>query len=275
MATDIEFQGSVASTNDIATDKARGGAPHGWAVVASEQTEGRGRRGNAWSSQAGGLYLSVVLRPSVPMGFFVALPAVVSMGVFDALRALGLGGRVGIKWPNDVVASAGEGAPFDRKLAGILVEARSSAEGAFAVAGIGLNVAPVAENNLHTAVSAGRSAAVPPLAPISLGELLPSQREPNRELACAIRDAVVARVDAWAAAISARPAAGPLAPVLSEYFDMLPMMGRDVAVVAPEGHVVDTGILSGVDAWGRAIVRTPSGEEKALVAEAASLREVL
>ena len=269
---DLVFLGSVDSTNDTAIDAAREGAPHGYAVAADEQTAGRGRRGHGWTSRPGGLYLSCVLRPGVPMSSLVALPALAAMGVVDALRGVGLGGCVGIKWPNDVVARTGE--RFDRKLAGVLVEARSAASGAFAVAGVGVNLAPVPAEQDPAHASAG----APPLAPVSLAELADAAgvaELPGRdELAALVRDAVLARVDAWVAALGARPAAGPLAPVLSEYFDMVPMMGRAVAVVDPAGCVVDTGCLTGVDVWGRATVRTPAGRELVLPAEAASLREV-
>ena len=56
----IVFEESVTSTNDVAIERGREGAPHGWCVCAQEQTEGRGRRGHVWASPAGSLYLSCV-----------------------------------------------------------------------------------------------------------------------------------------------------------------------------------------------------------------------
>lgn len=266
--------GCVASTNDAAIEAARDGAPAGYAVVADEQIAGRGRRGHAWESPAGGLYLSCVLRPKVPMSAFTALPAVVAMGVIDALRSLGAGSRVGIKWANDIVACAGGGAgAYDRKLAGILVEARSSEQGAFAVAGIGMNLgaAPKAHAEEAGGAAAGR---VPALEPISLAEVLGTPVPSREELAVLVRDAVLARVEAWGQVLATSRAAAPLAPVLSEYFDMVPMLGHDVAVLDAEGRAVDMGCFTGLDMWGRALVRTPSGEERAFSAEAVSLREL-
>ena len=138
-ALPLMFEHEVGSTNDVATDEARAGAPHGWAICAERQVSGRGRRGHAWSSPAGSLSLSVVVRPEVPMSQLIAVPALAGMGVMDALASLGLAGRVGIKWPNDIVArTSGEGG-FDRKLVGILVEGRSGDAGPFAVVGIGFN----------------------------------------------------------------------------------------------------------------------------------------
>ena len=72
----IVFKASVTSTNDVAIERGREGAQHGWCVCAREQTEGRGRRGHVWASPAGSLYLSCVLRPGVRMQEFTALPAV-------------------------------------------------------------------------------------------------------------------------------------------------------------------------------------------------------
>lgn len=267
----IVFEESVTSTNDVAIERGREGAPHGWCVCAQEQTAGRGRRGHVWTSPAGSIYLSCVLRPGVRMQEFTALPAVCAMGVIDTLRELGLAERVGIKWPNDIVArvAAGEDGPFDRKLAGILVEAKASADGPFAVVGLGVN--------LHPLTVGGEGSQVSPqaLEPISLDELMGGDGCPDvQELAGMLRDAMIARVDAWAARMATMQAGmGPMAPILSEYFDMVPMLGKQVAVIAPTGHVMDTGTFSGLDIWGRAVVITPAGEQN-YPSEAVSLRQI-
>ena len=267
----IVFEESVTSTNDVAIERGREGAPRGWCVCAQEQTAGRGRRGHVWSSPAGSLYLSCVLRPGVRMQEFTALPAVCAMGVIDVLREIGLAERVGIKWPNDIVArtAAGEDEPFDRKLAGILVEAKASADGPFAVVGLGVN--------LHPLTVEGEGSQVSPLAlePISLDELMEEDNCPDmQELAGMLRDTMVTRVDAWAAKMATMQAGmGPMAPILSEYFDMVPMLGKQVAVIAPTGHVMDTGTFSGLDIWGRAVVITPAGEQN-YPSEAVSLRQI-
>ncbi len=266
---ELHFEKTVTSTNDVAIDAGREGAPHGWCVCAEEQTNGRGRRGHVWASPAGSLYLSCVLRPQIRMQEFTALPAVCAMGVIDALHALGLEGRVGIKWPNDIVARVLEDeASFELKLAGILVEAKSSADGPFAVVGLGVNMHPLRVESTDTEAS--------PLAlsPVSLEELLGDQAPNMREMAVELRDAMVARVDAWAARMATMPVGmGPMAPVLNEYFDMVPMLGHQVAVLAPNGRTMDTGTFSGLDIWGRAVVITPNGEQT-YPAEAVSLRQI-
>ncbi len=112
------------------------------------------------------------------------------------------------------------------------------------------------------------------LEPISLDDLMGEDGCPDmQKLAGMLRDAMIARVDAWAARMATMQAGmGPMAPILSEY-DMVPMLGKQVAVIAPTGHVMDTGTFSGLDIWGRAVVITPAGEQN-YPSEAVSLRQI-
>src|SRR2546422_11112200 len=58
---------SVRSTNDEAGALAQQGASEGTTGIARIQTTGRGRRGRAWLSPAGGLWVSGGLRPKVAL----------------------------------------------------------------------------------------------------------------------------------------------------------------------------------------------------------------
>ena len=79
----------------------------------------------------------------------------------------------------------------------------------------------------------------------------------------ALTAAVLTRVDAWAvAANTPQGAAGPLAPVLGEYFDMVPLLGRQVAAVSPNGLPLAVGVFAGLDIWGRATIKTDAGEQE-------------
>lgn len=113
---------------------AAAGAPAGTAVVAEEQTGGRGSRGRAWHAPAGGLWLSVLYRPESPSGtelLSLRLGLAVAQAIEEALPAL----RIGIKWPNDLMLG-------ERKLGGILCEARWQGDApGWIAAGIGINVA--------------------------------------------------------------------------------------------------------------------------------------
>ena len=231
----------VGSTNDEALSAGRAGAPHGWAVAARAQTAGRGRRGHAWESPRGNLYLSVVLRPQVEPSRLPGLAAACGLGVADVLRSARL------KWPNDLLAEG-------RKLAGILVEvARDDAGAPFAVCGLGVNV----ERAPHD------------LGAICLAEL---KRDKGVVADCHKRDnwlrplchSIVARVDGWAAAGGGRPLDG----IRDDYLSRLYWLGEKVRVLAAEdGAELTRGIFETVDPWGRAVVGGV-----AYAAEQASLR---
>lgn len=280
----LHFVESCESTNDLAIEAGRKGAPHGSACVTLHQTAGRGRRGHTWQTPQDNLALSIVLRPKIASHLFIVIPTLVSMGVYDALQELGLGNRVGIKWPNDIVAttalvdmSAEFIAPvdrptYDRKLAGILVEAKVSEQGPFAVAGIGLNMH--AFNEKDQGATRDAKDPVASLQPISLEELGIKEIS-AMSLASLIIKHIISRVDAYEEAVAqGRSAAGPMAPVLSEYFDMVPMLGKYVVALTPDGSPVQVATFGGIDTWGRAILVDESGSEKSFSAEAVSLREV-
>ncbi len=119
----------TGSTNDRARELALGGAPHGTTVVAEQQTAGRGRQGRTWSAPPGrALTLSVVCR--LTDGAMDLLPLAAALAVCDACEGVA-GVLCRVKWPNDVWID-------ERKVAGILIEARPQER--WAVVGIGLNV---------------------------------------------------------------------------------------------------------------------------------------
>lgn len=135
---------TAASTNDLALEAEKDGAPQGATFVAREQTSGRGRRGNAWWAPPGdNLTCSLLVRPEQTASRASSLPLVVGLAVreviAEALQAnptshLGLAPPVLVKWPNDVWVGS-------RKIAGVLVESRlRDARVSAAVIGIGLNV---------------------------------------------------------------------------------------------------------------------------------------
>src|SRR5512136_760613 len=123
----------IPSTNDRARELADDGAVHGEVVVAESQTAGRGRRGRSWSSPAGrNLYLSVILRPSLPPQRAPELTLVASVAACEACRKAGV--EAGIKWPNDLLVGG-------RKVAGILTELSAEPDVVhWVVVGIGVNL---------------------------------------------------------------------------------------------------------------------------------------
>lgn len=102
-------------------------------IVAREQSEGRGRRGNGWISPPGNLYATLLLIESAPRRA-AELSFVAALAVHDAIhdRAPALGDRLALKWPNDVLCRG-------KKLAGILLEGRLLGEEIAVAIGIGVN----------------------------------------------------------------------------------------------------------------------------------------
>ena len=138
--TDIRHFESIDSTNRYLLDEARAGAPDGVVAVAEHQTAGRGRLGRRWEAPAGAnLLASVLLRLDLPVAHRHLASAVVCLAAADAAEAVA-GLRLGVKWPNDLVAGDG------RKVAGVLAEAdvapaaAASAGWPAIVVGIGINV---------------------------------------------------------------------------------------------------------------------------------------
>ena len=137
----IATEQSATSTSDLAKRAAANGAPSGYAFLAIEQTAGRGRHGRHWDSQKGGMYLSVLLRPSAPVDQWFALSFAASLAVLEVVRsqlATHLSSaempQTGLKWPNDVIVAGG-------KISGILLEV----EGKALIVGSGVNIAPVGQ----------------------------------------------------------------------------------------------------------------------------------
>jgi BirA family transcriptional regulator, biotin operon repressor / biotin---[acetyl-CoA-carboxylase] ligase len=107
----------------------------GGVVAADHQNAGRGRYQRIWHDAPGtALLFSIMLQHRVEgenAGLVNLLPAVVLADVLSG--SLGLGWRVRVKWPNDILLN-------DRKIAGILGQRAGAREDAVSVFGVGLNV---------------------------------------------------------------------------------------------------------------------------------------
>ncbi len=125
---------ALDSTNETAKKMAEDGAGEGLVILAQMQRKGRGRQGRQWISPPDqGVYLSVVLRPALPVSDAGWLAIYGGVATAEALENVGVQ-NVTIKWPNDVLVRG-------RKIAGVLVEPRVG-QGMieFAVLGLGINV---------------------------------------------------------------------------------------------------------------------------------------
>jgi len=125
----IDWHASLESTMRDASILAAAGCAAGTAVVAEEQTAGVGRYQRPWHSEPGlGLYVSIVLRPSLEPDALPLITLALGLAAVDAIRTAA-GIVCDLRWPNDVLLN-------DRKCAGIL----SGLDGDAVIAGIGINV---------------------------------------------------------------------------------------------------------------------------------------
>ncbi|WP_411841823.1 biotin--[acetyl-CoA-carboxylase] ligase [Salinicoccus sp. HZC-1] len=117
-------------------------------VVAEEQTEGRGRFERHWESPSKtGIYISLVLRPNIPITEIIRFNLFISLAISKSLdEAFGV--ETGIKWPNDIYLQ-------DKKICGFLTEVVSESGVINAIiCGIGINIfKDVSRTKIPTATS--------------------------------------------------------------------------------------------------------------------------
>ena len=118
---------------------ARAAAADGFLVLADEQTQGVGRRGRAWVSQAeDNLYFSFVFAPEAAAQADTAaflrealkLNFAIGVATVEACAAVGVR-TARVKWPNDVWVRG-------KKMSGMLVDVDPRSRSA--IAGVGMNV---------------------------------------------------------------------------------------------------------------------------------------
>jgi BirA family biotin operon repressor/biotin-[acetyl-CoA-carboxylase] ligase len=224
----------TSSTNQLATEQVLGRWAAGrradrLAIMAEEQTAGRGQHGRVWESPAGGLYLSLALE-DVPAEWRERLALVMGLVVVEALGGAGVGG-LAVRWPNDVLLKG-------KKVGGILCEGVAMGDRWAAVVGIGVNVRHV--------------------------ELSPQVRDTATSLEDAgvdlSREQVAkAIVEQWDLLTADPPA---LREIIRRLRPLDALARRRVRVV--EGAAVTEGTAAGLDDSGRLLVQLSTGETAAL-----------
>jgi BirA family biotin operon repressor/biotin-[acetyl-CoA-carboxylase] ligase len=134
-AAPIILLDQIDSTNAEARRRGEAGEPGPVWIAARRQTQGRGRRGRAWESDAGNLFATLLTTTRKPPAEAAQITFVAALAAADLLDRYAPPSLVTIKWPNDVML-AGE------KAAGVLVESGAHASGGLWLAvGIGINLA--------------------------------------------------------------------------------------------------------------------------------------
>ncbi|HEX4310236.1 MAG TPA: biotin--[acetyl-CoA-carboxylase] ligase [Acidobacteriaceae bacterium] len=231
-AGNLHFFPSIGSTNTHAMQQADAGAPDGSVYCADEQTLGRGRGAHAWTSPpAGGLYLSILLRPRIAPADVLWLSLAAGLAVLSAIRSV-TSLQPDLRWPNDLLFGP-------RKFCGILTELNAEVTRVrHAVIGIGINV--------H------QPQFPPDLRPIATSLFLESSRNwPRQDLLLALLQSL----DRELVALADPPAAAQSIRLRLEQSSSW-IRGKRVRV--DEGEPF-TGVTEGLDARGFLQVRTSSG----------------
>lgn len=170
--------------------------------------------------------VATIVRLGVSMPYVPAVPYVVALGVCQFLRAQDE--SFGICWPYDICYK-------DQVVASIKATAGYQ-EGMFAVVSVAADAKALS---------------------------LAFDVADNTELlAKKVSELVVQSVSAWEQQVKrARSFAGPIALILSDYFDMVPLLGQQVNKVYPSGNVALTARFGGIDVWGHAILVDEDGKE--------------
>jgi len=235
----LEYRAALGSTQNLARELAQAGAAEGTVVLAGRQTAGQGRLERFWVSPRGGLYLTVVLRPSAE--HLKALVIIAGLAVARGIERLA-GLKTSLKWPNDVLVG-------ERKIAGILSESELVGENvSHALVGIGVNV------NVDMTP-------YPQSAPLATSVMTELGREVSRE---ALAASILNEFEALYLAARAGE------PIHEEWRARLGTLGKDVRVRF--GERVEEGLAEDVDSDGNLILRRADGSRVIIAAGDVTLR---
>ena len=131
LGRDLRIFSEVGSTNEVALTLVRD-CQSGTVILAETQTQGKGRLSRPWASPPGGIWMSLILKPKMPLNHVYQINMAVAVALCKALSSM-LGLQAGIKWPNDLLIG-------ERKVCGILMEVGAQVDRLdYAVVGLGLN----------------------------------------------------------------------------------------------------------------------------------------
>ena len=227
----------ISSTNLKAQELARQGETEGTLVLARQQTRGRGRFNRIWESPPGGLYLSLILRPSMPPEKTTLLPLIAALAVAETITSYQL--QVAIKWPNDVRINK-------KKTAGILLESETNGSRIdFLILGVGINLNT---KNRHFPQELRKNIT-------SLAQELGTTIEPERFL-----KELIIRLDQQIT----RFYQGKTKEILADWKHRSDTLGKQVKILTSQGEI--TGKAVDVDPSGFLIVASDKGERNVITA---------
>jgi BirA family biotin operon repressor/biotin-[acetyl-CoA-carboxylase] ligase len=133
----------VDSTQKIAQDFYLHEEGIGTVLLATSQTDGKGRHDKKWISPLGGLYFTIVLGTQPNIGL---IPLMAGVAVAKAIKDL-TGLHIELKWPNDILVNG-------KKIGGILTESIWWGDKSrFILLGVGVNVNNIVPFGIDNATS--------------------------------------------------------------------------------------------------------------------------
>jgi len=231
---------NTPSTMDRARESALRGAESGSVFTAEKQSAGRGRNGRAWISRQGGLFFSVLERPSLTIADYTLLSLVMQIAVVRCISSV-CGKKAFLRWPNDIYINK-------KKIAGIMTEIHGEGDLiSWITGGIGVNV-----NNPSPSAKAA-----------SCAEIL-GQHIPRKDVLCKILDEIenVKKYFKTEAAYSQGSRA-----LADEWNSLADCIGSKAAVFEPSSSgdenksekpdkILARGIFNGIDPAGRCLLKT-------------------
>jgi BirA family biotin operon repressor/biotin-[acetyl-CoA-carboxylase] ligase len=228
---------STDSTMDRAREFAIRGLVAGTVITAEKQKAGRGRNGRAWASQKGGLFCTIIDRPTLAVVDYFQSTMVMQIAVARTLTSL-CGKPARLRWPNDVYIEG-------QKIAGLMTDVHGEGDAVCWLAtGIGVNV-----NN--SAPSQGAT---------SCAEIVGHPVSRRDVLLRNINEAE--KVKKRTKSTTAYTQGNRL--IAAEWNSLADRIGAKAAVFNSKNEkkrVLAKGIFSGIDATGRCIIKPETGKE--------------
>lgn len=232
----IHHYEELESTNEEAKRLAHD-EDEGTVIISETQKSGRGRMGRDWTSPRGGIYISVILKPTIPASHAYHLTLVAGIAVANAIRNLGI--NACIKWPNDIIIN-------NRKVCGILTEINAEIEKInYIVLGIGIN-ANVDTGMFSSEIKEGstslKSELGKPVERVSFVQNLLYEFE---------QDYIKFK-------------SKPFTDIVDEWISLSDTIGKEVSIMTPSKMV--EGKAVGVTKNGALIVKKDDGEKEEIIA---------
>lgn len=130
IAKNIKYYKSLQSTNLTAKENASS-LNDGSVIISEIQEGGVGRFKRAWTSPAGGIWFSIILKPNIEPYLASKITIICAAALIKTLNSMNI--NAFIKWPNDIYVNG-------KKLCGILTEMKCDMDHInYLVVGIGIN----------------------------------------------------------------------------------------------------------------------------------------